>query len=96
MFDANNGNTNMKDAELLKLKQIYNFDSSNSLIPAMGTCIPPGHIKIRVHLIYEYKQDGIYKVCMVASGKITGTNLVTYYSSVISLRSMCNVISWMN
>ena len=53
MFDYDNGNTNWKDAELLKLKQIYIFDPFSSLVPATSTRIPPSHTKIQVHLIYE-------------------------------------------
>ena len=33
MFDADNLNTNWKDADLLELKQIYNFDTFESLGP---------------------------------------------------------------
>ena len=32
MFDDDNGNNNWKDAEILKLKQIYNFDTFNPLV----------------------------------------------------------------
>ena len=92
IFDADNGNTNWKDADLLKIKKIYNFDPFNSIGPATGARIPPGHANIQVNFIFEYKQDGRYKSQMVVSGKIMGHNLDTYYSSVISLRSMRTVI----
>ena len=83
MFDANNGNTKCKDAELLKLKKMYNFDPFESLGPVSKARIPPDHTKIQVHLIYNYKQDGRYKAHMVASGNMTGPNLDAYYYIVV-------------
>ena len=52
LFSADNGNTNCKGAELLKLRKIYNFDPFESLGPVKKARIPPGHNKIQVHLIY--------------------------------------------
>ena len=92
MFDAENGNTNWEDADLLELKQIYNFDPFDSLGPVNSACIPLVHNKIQLHIIYIYKQDGRYKSRMLTSGKMTGPNLDTYYSSVISLCSMRTVV----
>ena len=92
MFDSDNGNKNWKDAELLELKQIYNFNTFEYLGPVNEARIPPGHTKIQVHLIYDYKQCGIYKARMVDSGNRTGPNIYTYYSSVISLHSMHTVV----
>ena len=88
LFYANNDNTNWKYAELLKLKQIYNFDPFNSIGPVTSAPIPPGHTKIQVHLIYEYKQYGRYMERMVAYGNMNEPNLGTYYSSTISLYSI--------
>ena len=58
----------------------------------MNTHILPGHTNIKVHLIYDYKQDVGYKSRMVASGNMTGPNIYTYYYSVVSLCSMCIVV----
>ena len=91
MFDADNGNKNWKDADLLEPKKIYNFDTFESLGTVKKARIPPGNTKIQVHLIYDCKQDGRYKAQMVASGNMTGTNIDNYYSSVISLHSICIV-----
>ena len=77
VFDADNVNTNWKDAELLALKQIYNFAPFKSLGSVRKARIPPGHTKIQVHIIYDYKQDGRYKASMVDSGNMNGTNLDT-------------------
>eukprot|EP00957_Ditylum_brightwellii_P027516 2080190-Ditylum_brightwellii.AAC.1 len=43
---------------------------------------------IRVHLVYNVKQDGRCKARCVAGCHMTGTNTSTYYSSVVSLRAM--------
>ena len=43
MFDHDNGNTNWKDADILELKKIYNFDNFESLGTVNKACIPPGH-----------------------------------------------------
>ena len=91
IFYSDHINTNWENAELLELKQIYNFKSFDSLGPLNNAFIPPGHNKIQVHLIYNYKQDGRYKSLMVASGNMTGTNIDTNYSSIISIRFMRTV-----
>ena len=77
MFDADNGNTKCKGAEILEINQIYNFGLFNSLGPATSACISSGHIKIQTHIIYEYKQYGRYKARMVASGNMTGSKFDT-------------------
>jgi Reverse transcriptase (RNA-dependent DNA polymerase) len=43
---------------------------------------------IRVHLIFDVKQDGRRKARCVAGGHMTGPNTDTYYSCVVSLRLM--------
>ena len=77
MFDSDNDNTNWKDADLLKIKHIYNFDPFDSLRPITIARIIPGHTKIQVHIIYYYKQDGIYKTRMVDYGNVTLPKLDT-------------------
>ena len=46
MFDADNGHTNCKDAEILELNQIYNFNPFNHLRPATSACITTVHTMI--------------------------------------------------
>ena len=46
VFDADNGNSDLKDSDLLELRQVYNFDNFKSLGPVNKACIPPGHTKI--------------------------------------------------
>ena len=58
-FDAENVNTNWKDTEIFKIKQIYNFNPFDYLGPATSSRILPGHTNIKVHLIYYYKQYSI-------------------------------------
>ena len=55
VFDAYNGNTNWKDAELMELKKIYNFNTFESFCTVNKERIPPGHTKTQVHIIYDYK-----------------------------------------
>ena len=92
LFGADNGNTNWKDDEILELTQIYNFGPFESLGLVNKSHIPPGHTKIQVHLIYDYKQDGRYKARTVASSNMTWPNIDTYYYIVISLRSMRTIV----
>eukprot|EP00957_Ditylum_brightwellii_P084751 6444157-Ditylum_brightwellii.AAC.2 len=47
---------------------------------------------IQVHLVYNVQQDGRCKARIVAGCHMTGPNTDTYYSSVVSLRSMRMVI----
>eukprot|EP00957_Ditylum_brightwellii_P210555 15365103-Ditylum_brightwellii.AAC.2 len=49
---------------------------------------PKDHVMIRVHLVYDVKQDGRHKARLVAGGHMTGPNTNTYYFSVVSLRAM--------
>ena len=57
----------------------------------MSACITTGRTKIQVHPIYDYNQGERHKARMVVYVKITGPNLDTYYSSIISLCSICTV-----
>ena len=91
MFDADTGNTNWKDEELLELKQIYNFGPFDSISPVNNASIPPGHTKTQLHLIYYYKTFERYKAHMLASSNMTGPNINTYYYIVTSLRSMFTI-----
>ena len=64
----------------------------DSIGPVADTRIPPGHAKIQVHLIYDYKQDRRYKACMLAFANMTVPNLDTYYYRIISLCSMRTIV----
>eukprot|EP00957_Ditylum_brightwellii_P121245 9246044-Ditylum_brightwellii.AAC.1 len=53
---------------------------------------PKDHTMIRVHLVYDVKQDGRRKARLVTGGHMTGLNTDTYYSSIVSLRAMRMII----
>ena len=72
------------------MKQIYEYKSFRSMGRHAKT--PKDHTMIRVHIIFDVKQDGRRKARLVAGGHLTGPNMDTYYSSVVSLRSMRMVI----
>lgn len=75
-----------QDATKTKMDQIYEYSTCAS--KGKGAPVPDGYTKIRVHLIYDIKQDGKCKARLVAGGHLTGPNTDTYYSSVVSLRVM--------
>ena len=82
-FDEEGKNCIWYDAEQLELRQIYEYKTFADL--GKNVSVPFGHTKIRVHLVYDVKQDGRRKARLVADGHLTGPNTDTYYSSVVSL-----------
>ena len=58
-----------------KLKQIYKFDPFDYLGPVNSTRIPLKDTKIQIHINYNQKQYGRYKVHMVIPGSMTGPNI---------------------
>ena len=89
-FDRKNQNNLWEEATRTEMGQIYEYDSFKSM--GRNAKVPRNHVMIRVHLIYDVKQDGRRKARLVAGGHLTGPNMDTYYSSVVSLRSMRIVI----
>ena len=89
-FDRKNQNNLWKDAVNMEMKQVYEYDSFRS--KGKKAQVPKDHVMIRVHLIFDVKQDGRHKARLVAGGHLTGPKVDTYYSSVVSLRSMRIVI----
>ena len=85
-FDELNGNTLWIDSVKLEMDQIYDYGTVES--KGKGANISVGYTKIRVHFMFDVKQDGRRKARLVAGGHMTGPNTDTYYSSVVSLRSM--------
>jgi hypothetical protein len=85
-FDRDMGNDLWKQATKLELDQLYEYVTTRSL--GKGAKLPHGYTQIRCHLVYDVKQDGRRKARMVAGGHLTGPNTDTYYSSVMSLRTM--------
>jgi hypothetical protein len=85
-FDAANGNTKWRDAELVELAQIDEYDTFED-VGKFGK-VPVGFKKIRVHMVYDMKHDGRYKARLVAGGHLTETPIDSVYSSVVSLRGL--------
>ena len=85
-LDRQNGNTKWRDAEIIELTQIdeYNtfLDKGRGFLPG------PGYKKIRCHLVYAVKHDGRHKARLVAGGHLTDTPIDSVYSSVVSLRGI--------
>jgi hypothetical protein len=85
-FDAANGNTKWRDAELVELAQIDEYDTFED-VGKFGK-VPVGFKKIRVHMVNDMKHDGRYKARLVAGGHLTETPIDSVYSSVVSLRGL--------
>jgi len=85
-FDRQMGSTKWQDAERLELQQLYDYSAFES--KGKEGRLPRDHKMIRCRMVYDVKQDGRYKARFVAGGHLTGPNEDTYYSSVVSLRSM--------
>ena len=49
---------------------------------------PDGYKKIKVHLVFDVKHDGMHKVRCVADGHLTDIPVDSVYSGVISLRGL--------
>jgi len=74
------------DAETTELNQI---DEYKSFIDK-GVGYNPGsdYKRIRVHMAYAVKHDGLHKARLVAGGHLTETPIDSVYSSVVSLRGV--------
>eukprot|EP00957_Ditylum_brightwellii_P026077 1971647-Ditylum_brightwellii.AAC.1 len=61
------------------MDKTYEYETLKSL--GKGGRKPKDHVMIRVHLVYNVKQDVRHKARLVAGGHMTGPNTNTYYSS---------------
>ena len=97
-FDKANNNSKWYDATKAELDSIHSYevfqkhekaqyDKQKKVINA-----PPGYQKIRVHLIFAVKYDGIHKARLVADGHLTPEPVESIYSGVVSLRNLKLVI----
>ena len=68
------------------MDKTYKYKAFKS--PSKGGRKSKNHVMIRVHLVYNVKQDERCKARLVAGGHMTGPNTNTYYSSAVSLRAM--------
>ena len=85
-LDRENGNTRWRDAELLELKQIDEYETFDD--KGRGYNPGQGWKKINVHFVYACKHDGRHKARLVAGGHLTDTPIDSVYSSVVSLRGI--------
>jgi hypothetical protein len=83
-LDAQNGNTKWRDAELLEITQLQEYNAFKE----SGHTPPAGHKFITVHIVYAVKHDSRHKARIVAGGHLTGAPTESTYSGVISLRGM--------
>ena len=85
-LDKENGNSMWQDAIKLELSQLHAYDTFKDL--GRGAAAPSGHKKIKVHYIFDVKNDGRHKARLVAGGHLTDAPLDSVYSGVVSLRSL--------
>ena len=85
-LDDKNGNTKWRDAELIELTQIDEYDTFKDM--GSNHRPPSDYKKITVHMIYAIKHDGRHKARLVAGGHLTETPIDSVYSSIVSLRGI--------
>ena len=85
-LDAANGNTKWRDAEIIELSQVDEYETF--LDKGRGYRPGPDFKRINVHLVYAVKHDGRHKARLVAGGHLTDTPIDSVYSSVVSLRGV--------
>eukprot|EP00957_Ditylum_brightwellii_P155876 11865977-Ditylum_brightwellii.AAC.1 len=78
-FNKKLGNTLQKEATKVEMDKTYKYEVFKSL--GKSGRKPKDHVMIRVHLVYNVKQDGRRKARLVAGGLMPGPNTNTYYSS---------------
>jgi hypothetical protein len=84
-LDAKNGNTKWRDAELVELAQIDEYQTFSD--KGKGNYPGKDYKRINVHFVYAAKPDRL-KARLVAGGHLTDTPVDSVYSSVVSLRGI--------
>jgi hypothetical protein len=85
-LDARNGNTKWRDAELVELEQIDEYQTFTD--KGKGYRPDKEYKRINVHMVYARKADGRHKARLVAGGHLIDTPINSVYSSVVSLRGI--------
>jgi Reverse transcriptase (RNA-dependent DNA polymerase) len=85
-LDAQNGNTRWRDAELVELEQIDEYQTFTD--KGQGYRLDKEYKPINVHMVYACKANGRHKARLVAGGHLTDTPIDSVYSSVVSLRGI--------
>jgi hypothetical protein len=81
-----NQNTRWKDAVDLEPSQINEYHTFLDKGHHSKSVTPTGYKKIRVHLVFDVKQDGRHKARLVADGHLIEVPLDSVYSGVVSIR----------
>ena len=90
LIDKSNNNTHWQTAIQLELDNIDAHRTFRDLGP--GTPLPSGYHNIRVHFVFDVKEDGRRKARLVGGGHLTPIPYESVYSSVAALRSLCIAI----
>jgi hypothetical protein len=77
----------------LRLSSSKSMNMKLSLMNHTKSKIPNGYEKIRVHFVFDVKQDGRHKARLVADGHLTEVPLQSVYSEVTSLQGFHLVLS---
>ena len=85
-LDELNKNTKWQDSVNTELNQIDEYSTFRDIGHKSKAKPPPGHKRIRVHLVFDVKHDGRHKARLVADGHLTDIPLESVYSGVVSLR----------
>ena len=86
LIDKSNDNTHWQNAIQLELDNIDAHCTFRDLGP--GTPLPSGYHNIRVHFVFDVKEDGHCKAQLVAGGHLTPIPYESVYSSVAALCSL--------
>jgi len=89
-FDHKNGNNKWKEAIKLELDSLNVYNVFKDL--GYKAPVPDGYKRIRVHLVFDVKNDGRHKARLVADGHLTDLPLESVYSGVVSLRGIRIII----
>ena len=90
IIDKSNNNTHWQTAIQLELDNIDAHCTFHDL--GSGTPLPSGYHNIRVHFVFDVKEDGCRKARLVAGGHLTPIPYESVYSSVAALCSLCIAI----
>ena len=85
-LDRLHGNTKWQDATKAEMDQLAEYKVFVDM--GIGTPIPKGFQKIRVHLVFACKHDGRHKARLVADGHLTEVPVDSVYSGVVSIRGL--------
>ncbi len=89
LFDEENGDSLWKEAIAYEVIQIRNRKALRSLgMYKKGDKLPEGFKMIRLHFVFDVKQDGRRRARLVADGNLTNVPLDAVYSGVVTLRSV--------